>query len=432
MDNKLQNQSVMKSSAKLYLNHERSDFYFTLQNEKVPANKCILAAGSPVFHEYFYGRTKEDVDSMEVEESTPAGFREFLQFFYLSEVTLTNEHIDEVSRLATRYGMFDCINSCSEFLVNQVTMDNILWTYKWAIAWKNEPLKQFCEKYIGATIQDIFQSDAFKRCDRDVLQGILEIDKLACKEADVLDACLSWARYACRITGLDERKDINLKTQLGDCFYLIRFGALKIEELAAYSVSHGELFTFDDHKNILRGLVFRTTPRCDFLDLSVWKKSRTMTCKRGYNFSAHFPVNFPSFELRFSVNVPALLGELKLVTKVRCQPCRQENKNFEVKLVEISGGSNDSASPEEKVLFTCSADIKTSPDRVPFTRAYVIHTYKRYAIRLVQNDYVPSETCTCYITSTPWNADYNLYGQLEVKLDEERPGLIESLGFQLM
>lgn len=431
MDNKLKINSVTNSSAKLYLNRERADFYFIFSNEIVPVNKCILAAASPVFRDQFYGPTKITGDSMAMDDSTSEEFKEFLQLFYLNEITFTKENVYEVTRLVTKYGMVECLSSVAELLANQLTMDNILWTYKWAITCKYEKLKQCCEKYIGMTIHDVFQSDAFKRCDRDVLQGILENDKLCCKETDVLDACLLWARYACQKNGLDETNAINLGNQLGDCLYLIRFGTLKIEELAAYSVSHEGLLTFDDHKNILHGTAFKTTPRYDTLDLGIRKMDQILFCTRDYEYDSDYSgyfANYESYELRFSVNVPAVLCKFKFVRRHRCTPSMEKNNDFNVKLVELSNGSRDSADPDEKILLTCSSQVEDCSS--PLKRAYVIHSYKQYAIRLVQNSY--EHSCACYVYQTPWNTEYNLYDRLVVNLLEERPGLIQSLGFQLI
>lgn len=54
-----------------------------------------MAIDSDVFKAMFYGNLKEG-DDIRVIEVSDAAFREFLQFFYLSELDLTDENIAAV------------------------------------------------------------------------------------------------------------------------------------------------------------------------------------------------------------------------------------------------------------------------------------------------------------------------------------------------
>lgn len=50
--------------------------------KKIAVHKLILAAGSPVFHQMFYGQLKE-TKPVEIVDVSVDGFTEFLQFFLL-------------------------------------------------------------------------------------------------------------------------------------------------------------------------------------------------------------------------------------------------------------------------------------------------------------------------------------------------------------
>lgn len=71
----------------LYLNEELADVNFLFKNEgkavKVPANKAILAALSPVFRAMFFGQLQEKGD-VDIVDATSDGFKEFLQLFYIN------------------------------------------------------------------------------------------------------------------------------------------------------------------------------------------------------------------------------------------------------------------------------------------------------------------------------------------------------------
>lgn len=57
------------------------------------------------------------------------------------------------------------------------------------------------------------------------------MDKLRCNEIEIFEACVAWAKSSCQMNGLDENNSDNLKKELDDCFYLIRFGAMSMKEI---------------------------------------------------------------------------------------------------------------------------------------------------------------------------------------------------------
>lgn len=83
---------MSKVSELLYLNDEFADVNFTseidLNDQKVPANKANFSVLSPTFRRMFFGEMREQSDVVVVNATIDA-FKEFLQFFYLADVTLT-------------------------------------------------------------------------------------------------------------------------------------------------------------------------------------------------------------------------------------------------------------------------------------------------------------------------------------------------------
>lgn len=246
---------------KLYLDLRTCDVYFlfkskTVGYEKVPAHRNILATVSPVFDAMFYGPHKQS-GNINIINSTTTAFQEFLQFFYLSTVTLTADNVPEVMYLGKEYLLTDCLNACTTFCESTLTMDNICWGYELAILFEDDGLKRFCERKISENPSEIFKSDSFLACESNVLRHILQLNSFKCDESIVFDGCMAWARATCIQKGLNEKNNKNLRTELGDLFDEIQFGRMKIDHFYTRHMSHDGLFTEPEFKEIVGKIAFK-------------------------------------------------------------------------------------------------------------------------------------------------------------------------------
>lgn len=152
MSIQFENAFAIKSISKMYLKSDLADVHFEFPNdslftflsEKVPAHKVILASASPVFEAMFFGPLKE-ANVVKIIDSNASAFKEFLQFCYLPEVTLTIENIEGVHRLADKYDMLDGFNSCAPSIQRYFTIGNPIIGYQLAIPLNNSELKRFFE-----------------------------------------------------------------------------------------------------------------------------------------------------------------------------------------------------------------------------------------------------------------------------------------------
>lgn len=256
MSFQLKNECIANYISKMYLDGVSADIKFTFklddQVEIVPAHKTILASASSVFYTMFYGSLKEG-ESVEIVDASAGAFEEFMKFFYLSEFTLEMGYIDEVVRLADKYDTLKHFNGCLASLGDRLTEANVVWGYKLATSLNNTTLKNRCEQKIRVS-PGILKSEAFLHCDQQVLKHILQMDDLACQEIDVFNACLAWARLSCQENELDKNDPNNLRKQLGDCFHLIRFGAMDRKDIGVLMNDdlHAGLFTPDELIDLLR------------------------------------------------------------------------------------------------------------------------------------------------------------------------------------
>lgn len=240
----------------LYLNRRNCDVFFLFHAngrlyEKVPAHKSILAVISTQFDDLFYGATPVS-GNITVCDTTAEVFKEFLQFFYLSTVQLTAKNFFSVMQLVAKYGIENCVlDACSELCEITITMDNICWGYELAILFEHIELQQFCKEFISENAPKIFQSNSFLHCESNVLRNIVELDALQCDELTVFDGCLAWAQNACHRERIDDTNMTNLRQQLGDIFFEIRFGCMKVEEFYKRYCRYNGLFSLAEFEDII-------------------------------------------------------------------------------------------------------------------------------------------------------------------------------------
>lgn len=252
------NLMAWRGCEKLYLDTKTSDVFFIFRSEKneeiekVPAHKCILSATSPVFGALFYGLHKQDVD-IDVVDTSAEAFKEFLQFFYRNQVKLTTENVPDVMVLCKRYRLDDwqsVLNTCNDVCKSTLTLDKMCWGYELANLFQLDELKSFCEEEIGKNAAEIFRSSGFLKCQPNLLRHILQLESLKCNEAIVFDGCIAWAKAECLRKGCNENDAKNLREQLGDLFYEIRFGEMAHEDLQCRYRMYEGLLSVEEFRDI--------------------------------------------------------------------------------------------------------------------------------------------------------------------------------------
>lgn len=141
----------------------------------------------------FFGDLKEEGD-VRLIDTTAAGLKKILQFFYCSEVELTGENVAEVMHLGHKYDVTECEKACNEVLKVNLKNDNICTTLGLAILYNAMELIELCEQRINANSNAVFKSNNFLECDKRVLAHILRMNKPFCSEVEVFQACMSWVQ----------------------------------------------------------------------------------------------------------------------------------------------------------------------------------------------------------------------------------------------
>ncbi|XP_055314004.1 uncharacterized protein LOC129575101 [Sitodiplosis mosellana] len=248
----IRNHQVPESLCKLYLNDDMSDVFFTFPNtgddetiQRLTAHRLVLAAASPVFHQMFYGDLPEGEDVI-ISDCSFDAFTEFLQYFYLNEVTLTSDNVFEVIQMAHKYDLEDCVRICIDFLTEYMSFETVYLTLHIAALYEITELINICERMICDDAKSAFAAEAFPYCSYMVLKRILSMPGIDCSEADLLDAAMLWAKQAC-FTESDETPTIErCKAKLGDCFNLIRFDTMTSAEFSTCLFRYPGMFKTQD------------------------------------------------------------------------------------------------------------------------------------------------------------------------------------------
>ena len=273
--------NVLYSAAKgLYLDECTADVHFVFKSgnakpERVPAHKILLMTTSGVFRTNFSGIWNEKKEVL-ISDATVAGFKEFLQFFYLDKIQLTHENIEEVTHLGKTYVVTECVKTCGQFLQDNLSVRNFCLAYEIATLFDIDELKLMCELYISVNGRAVLKSPGFLKCDQKTVGRILKLDTLSCREIEIFEACMDWVKAASKQDTLTKEA---IRTHLGDSFYDIRFGSMNMVVFA--SISMTSIFTTEEHKDIVQKITTDTyTPK--FFNKNRRRRIQTqiLKCKR--------------------------------------------------------------------------------------------------------------------------------------------------------
>lgn len=235
LSTKIANTFSSKANELLYSNKKGADvhFVFKASDERVPAHKAILAVLSPVFDAEFFGPLAEN-DEVKINDACAGAFNEFLQFFYLQEVTLSMEFIQNVMYLCEKYQINECVRTCATFLKENLTFDEIWLGYELALRYNQNDLKEFCLHQTTTSNENILQSDGFLSCNWNTLDDFITNSKSISRESDYLKACIDWAKNACQRNGMDVNIREDIRSQLKDTIYKIRFIQITLPEFVTH------------------------------------------------------------------------------------------------------------------------------------------------------------------------------------------------------
>lgn len=256
---------------------------------RVPAHEALLIAASKVFEVMFNGQWKE-TDEVSIPDVMEHEFKRFLRHFYSDRIQLSieDDNIGSVMSLGHQYKVDACLENCATLLAFNINADNVCDIMDLAMRFSHEILFSESSIFISLNTIDVFNSDGFLNCKKEVLSQILRLNSMDCTEVRVFEACMDWVKTISRQNVLTKEL---VKEHLGNLLFDIRLGSLSIDQANQIIEAEEQLFTESEVKKI-RDMIklkkknwapFNGEPRSDALTMSA-----TLTC----NMLDGAPINY--------------------------------------------------------------------------------------------------------------------------------------------
>ncbi|XP_064606856.1 BTB/POZ domain-containing protein 19-like [Liolophura sinensis] len=185
---------------KLVNSKDHSDIRFVIgpNRKNIYAHKCILAARCPVFGAMFAdqsqknGSPEKDVPFV-LSDMSPDVFLSVLEFIYTNCVTLKKDSAIDVLATALEYGLDELRKVCVDYLVKQLTCDNVCEVLQAAVTYSQDNLREQALVYIERNTATVLKSKSFSELGEEALSAILMRDNLDIDEMDIFLAVKEWA-----------------------------------------------------------------------------------------------------------------------------------------------------------------------------------------------------------------------------------------------
>lgn len=442
---KTTDQSARNPSGRMYLDQSTADIHFMFKTNgvallRIPAHRSVLVATSKVFEEKISERPKGD-DDIVISDMSPADFAVFLQFVYHKKINPTEENVATVMYLGQKYAVVDCLRACEAFLIDNLSVENVCWSYGLALRFDQTTLTQMCEATIGINIKSIFKSPRFLQCDRKVLSHIMRLNSLSCSEFELFTACESWLKHMTHKSVLTSEL---IRSYLGQSIRDIRFHLMALTEFISIYSSYETLFTPDNRRYIVQTITakeFDKNPESRKIRSRSWMNVPVFECERAID-KTNEPYFIDCLESTiFSTNQTVLLRAiccaaiLKYDVRSNPFPFKPIWRDFpgQIEIVEYSTrGTFRTVYKDDYVDLECYKDDEEYG--IWLNRPIIIKATNKYEIRLIPflGDYSCTNiklTSSSVRTTDGFVIDFHDGGSGSSSDTEENRGLIYGLTF---
>lgn len=220
--------SAKERDAYLFKNVFMSDCAFVIEEginkRKFPCHKYILGGSSWEFYNYFY-LMEADSNEIPISDVSTMGLTMFLEFLYKETTELDMLRIWDVLNLAVRFGVINLKKFCEEFLLKQLTRENVFFMFERSSEYKMDKLVKASTKLMYLNDFDFSESVPLLHLSKVSLTDLLKSDDLLLKEIDIFRAANRWAEYNCRQNNKIVNSE-NKRLALADSIKFIRFGLM--------------------------------------------------------------------------------------------------------------------------------------------------------------------------------------------------------------
>ncbi|XP_060606522.1 BTB/POZ domain-containing protein 6-B-like [Ruditapes philippinarum] len=234
-----ESRTVAQCVSHLCFSEHLSDISFTFDDDKsvkLPAHKFVLSMRSDVFEAMFYGYLAEGGETVFIKDVKPDVMKTILRFVYTDKPEIDGKNVLPCLYAAKKYNLSGLVKQCSNFLQNNIDENNVCQIIEHAIFYQMNPLQERCLAFIIENASSVLCSQGFMELSHATLLNILKRDELASDEIDVFKAAVKWAEHNC-----ESKSGQNMRDQLGEALFEIRFPNIPIEDFARVVTPSGIL-----------------------------------------------------------------------------------------------------------------------------------------------------------------------------------------------
>ncbi|XP_062908260.1 kelch-like protein 41a [Mobula hypostoma] len=183
-------------------------------SKSFPCHRLILAACSPYFREYFISEENEKKHEVVLEDVDETIVAMILQYLYTSEIELTDENVQNVFAVSSRFQIPSVFTLCVTYLQEKLSVDNCLAIFRLGLLLDCPRLAIAAREYASDRFEQISKEEDFMQLALHELISLIASDALNVeKEEVVFEAVMRWVR-----TDKEDRAK-----HLGEVFDFIRF-----------------------------------------------------------------------------------------------------------------------------------------------------------------------------------------------------------------
>ncbi|XP_037049998.1 BTB/POZ domain-containing protein 9-like isoform X2 [Bradysia coprophila] len=192
----------------LYLNQQASDVTFIINNDRIPAHKCILTARNAYFQSLFFGafsdpirnvfNLNESLETYQIIDNPMATFKNLLKFLYTGRLSLDKlwyTGVLELFRLADAFCVDDLKSFIPTYLANKLSLDNWCTTLRTASFFDLTLLKTAVLIFIFQNVVEVLHQADFKVISQTDLCFLLEHGAFWAPEVEMFESILGWYEY---------------------------------------------------------------------------------------------------------------------------------------------------------------------------------------------------------------------------------------------
>ncbi|XP_069791802.1 kelch-like protein 41a isoform X2 [Narcine bancroftii] len=199
---------------KLWEEKKFVDCSLKVGSKSFPCHRLILAACSPFFREYFFAEESEKKREVILEDAEENVVALILHYLYSSEIELTDENVQNVFAVSSRFQIPSVFTLCVTYLQEKLSVDNCLAIFRLGLLLDCPRLALSAREYASDRFEQISRAEDFVQLALHELIGLIAGDSLNVEQEEVVfEAAMRWVR-----SDKEERSK-----HLGEVFDCIRF-----------------------------------------------------------------------------------------------------------------------------------------------------------------------------------------------------------------